>query len=139
MNLIKKLYAHPTVYDVVGAKTINRASITMMVLFAPLLIVSIALALITANIFLIVQSGVWFALITVATNALQNGSNSARKGMMIISVMNFLFGALSLSMPIGNDFLFFGYSILVVIGSGYVFFLMWGREPLFKELSARRR
>ena len=139
MNLIQRLYFHPTVSDEVGAKIINRASITMMVLFAPLLIVSFALAILTMNIFLAVQSGVWFAIVTIASMALQNGSNSARKGMMIISVMNLLFGAISLLPPIGDDFLFLGYSMIVVVGSAYVFFLMWGRDSLMNELSARRR
>ena len=139
MNLIQRLYFHPTVSDEVGAKIINRASITMMVLFAPLLIVSFALAILTMNIFLAVQSGVWFAIVTIASMALQNGSNSARKGMMIISVMNLLFGAISRLPPIGDDFLFLGYSMIVVVGSAYVFFLMWGRDSLMNELSARRR
>lgn len=139
MNLIQRLYFHPTVSDEVGAKIINRASITMMVLFAPLLIVSFALAILTMNIFLAVQSGVWFAIVTIASMALQNGSNSARKGMMIISVMNLLFGAISLLPPIGGDFLLLGYSMIVVVGSAYVFFLMWGRDSLMNELSARRR
>ena len=139
MNLIKRLYGHPTVSDAVGAKIINRASIIMMVLFAPLLIVSFVLAILTMNIFLAVQSGVWFGIVTIASMALQNGSDSARKGMMIIAVMNLLFGALSLIPPIGDDFLLLGYSILVVIGSAYVFFLMWGKDSLLNELSARRR
>ena len=139
MNLVQRLYFHPTVSDEVGAKIINRASITMMVLFAPLLIVSFALAILTMNIFLAVQSGVWFAIVTIASMALQNGSNSARKGMMIISVMNLLFGAISLLPPIGDDFYFLGYSMIVVVGSAYVFFLMWGRDSLMNELSARRR
>ena len=111
----------------------------MMVLFAPLLIVSFVLAILTMNIFLAVQSGVWFGIVTIASMALQNGSDSARKGMMIIAVMNLLFGALSLIPPIGDDFLLVGYSILVVIGSAYVFFLMWGKDSLLNELSARRR
>ena len=73
--MLKTLYNHPTISNEVGTKRINRASIIMMMLFAPLLIVSFALVLITMNIFLVVQSGVWFAIVTIASMALQNGSN----------------------------------------------------------------
>ena len=138
MKLLKKLYNHPTLSDEVGAKRINRASIIMMMLFAPLLIISLTLAVLTTkNIFVVVQSGVWFVLVSFASIKVQTGSNSARKGMMIISVMNLLGGVLLLS--IGGEFLLLGYSIILVASSAYAFFLMWGNHSVMKELSARRK
>ena len=96
MKLLKKLYNHPTLTDEVGAKRINRASIIMMIIFAPLMIVFLVLAILKANILLALQSGGWFALVSFASMKLQTGSNSARKGMMIISLMNLLGGILFL-------------------------------------------
>ena len=137
MNLLRRLYNHPTLSDEVGTKKINRTSIVMMVLFAPLSLFSLILAIFTANIFLLFQSSFWFVLISFASMSLQSGSNSARKGMMIISAMNFLGGLLFLS--ISNELFIFMYSSIVVVGSVYTFVLMWGTESLFKELSARRK
>ena len=137
MKLLKKLYNHPTLSDEVGAKRINLASIIMMMLFAPLLIIGLTLAVLTTNIFVVVQSGVWFVLVSFASMKVQTGSNSARKGMMIISVMNLLGGVLLLS--IGGEFLLLGYSVTLVVSSAYVFSLMWGSNAIMKELSARRK
>ena len=137
MELIKQLYNHPTLLDEFGAKRINRASIIMMLLFAPLFIIGLALAILTTNIPVLVQSGIWFVIVSLASLKLQNGSNSARKGMMIISVMNILGGILTIS--VGVDILVLGYSAGVVAGSAYVFFLMWGNNPIMRELSARRK
>ena len=137
MELLKKLYNHPTLSDEVGAKRINRASIIMMMLFAPLLIIGLTLAVLTTNIFVVVQSGVWFVLVSFASVKVQTGSDSARKEMMIISVMNLLGGVLLLS--IGGKFLLLGYSVTLVVSSVYVFSLMWGGNSIMKALSARRK
>lgn len=137
MELIKKLYNHPTLTDDNGARRINRASLTLLLLFAPLLIIGLSLAVLASNIIVLIQSGIWFVIVSLASLKLQMGSNSARKGMMIISIMNVLGGILLLST--GDDVLLIGYSLALVVGSAYVFTLVWGNKSIMKELSARRR
>ena len=138
MTIIQTLFKHPNVLNEDGTKRINRTSSVMISIQVPVLIYGLYSSILTTNFLLFIQIAIWPTLSVLALFYLQKGSNSARKGILIICVLNILAGlSVFLSMDgISSLQIYVGVMFLCSV---YSFIQMWGTQNLTTELSARRK